>query len=174
MSTPQGAPGDGAKPTDWISISLRIGAIIFAIVVASIGLALKGCGHDPHADQHQAAAQEAVGSATTFQPAASAPAQVAEDSGTACPQFDTAGATCDIGTDGTRWIRPNKDQPNLTFCWTPQNQKKYFREIWYLDSVGQKQPYDPALLAPQHIQGMKFVPYAPLTFVYNLADHCQK
>lgn len=92
---------------------------------------------------------------------------------TTCPPFSVSGATCDVGTEGTAWIRPDASSPlpqGARYCW--DNKPEEFDRIEYLVG-GKTHVFNHADPAPQGAGAYRFFPKEPTTLVYNLATVCR-
>jgi hypothetical protein len=93
--------------------------------------------------------------------------------GTICPPFSADGATCDVGTEGTAWIRPDSRialPENALYCW--DNLPEEFRLVEYLVG-GKKHAFDPSGPPPGDVSAYRFFPKERTTLVYNLATACR-
>lgn len=94
---------------------------------------------------------------------------VQQPQGTLCPAFGPDGANCDIGPEGTAWIRKAPGvSSEARYCWNTAD----FRLIQYLDGNGQTKTFD-AAQPPADAIAYRFYPKVAMTLDYNSADACR-
>lgn len=90
-----------------------------------------------------------------------------------CAPFTEAGSSCDIGTDGSGWVRARQGAPTtVQLCWRP-GKRDLWKEVKYLDGDGQSHVYDfdhPP--ATEKVDAYWFVPAkGTVTLTYELSEH---
>jgi hypothetical protein len=144
-------------------------------VVLLLGFNLKSCSHgtpppaDPSSNRggtQQSAQNPGATTSNGTQSATVAP-------GSICAPFSTDGATCNIGTEGSGWIRVAGNTPaGLHFCWTPNVASHKLKEIWYLGADGQKKLWDSKDPTQNDVQAYMFIPNESVTLSYDVAQKC--
>jgi len=144
--------------------SVLIVAVTAAVLIGIVVIAAKSYGKEDGSDKARS---------TSRVVSASAAVQTQQPAGTTCPQFSVGGATCEISTEGSAWIRPDSSSSTITgakYCW--DNKPDEFEKIEYLIG-GRTHTFDPAGPEPQGAAAYRFFPKEPTTLIYNLAEQCR-
>ena len=158
------APKEAAhssKNTFLIPLAIGIVLVVIVIVIVFGGVLAKKAGSNPSQS----------GSAGSSKQEAALKAQL--PTGTICLPFSVAGATCDIGKEGTAWMRPDASSAipeNAEFCW--DNKPEEFRLIQYMIG-GKTHTFDWTGPRPSNVSAYRFFPKDRTTLVYNLGAPCR-
>lgn len=161
--TSSASSASGGKGGLLIPAAIGIGLSILVLTIFVGSMAIRG-GNKP-----QPVEAVPAGESSSVAPVA----QAQQPTGVVCPPFSVAGATCEVGTGGSAWIRPDSSSRTLTsaeYCW--DNKPEEFSKIEYLIG-GKVHTFDPAGTEPQGASAYRFFPKEPTTLSYNLAEGCR-
>ncbi|MDQ1299928.1 MAG: hypothetical protein QG636_596 [Patescibacteria group bacterium] len=161
--TSSASTASGGKGGLLIPAAIGIGLAILVLTIAVGNMAMRGGNKPPSGESVLS------GESSSVVPVA----QAQQPTGVVCLPFSVAGATCEVGTEGSAWIRPDSSSSTLNaakYCW--DNKPDEFTKIEYLIG-GKTHTFDPSGPEPQGAVAYRFFPKEPTTLSYNLAEECR-